>query len=203
MMPARSPLCAVTIDAAVVAAPNVVLSESKEIKATKTGHHPSALGELAYSVDRFVLILTKENFWHSFPPRAIPISQICSASLDVQESLGGWTDATDTTCEGKSNFMLAGKPLTLFFHLWLMICRSSITENMVYSINRLVSIKKIWCRKIFLFITCYPILKRKTGKAFVWCYACMKIRSVPLQWMKRFLRDLTLKLQLFHATLCT
>ena len=50
-----------TLEAFLVAAQSIVKGVLKEIKARNTGHHPVVFGELAYSANRLVLVLTKEN----------------------------------------------------------------------------------------------------------------------------------------------
>ena len=55
-------LCFITLEALWgFAAPNNAMGEPGEVKARNFGLHPSILGELAYSVNRFVFVSSKEN----------------------------------------------------------------------------------------------------------------------------------------------
>ena len=61
-MLAKLPLYVMTLGTFLVVELSLVMGEPKESKFRNSGHHPSIFGESAYSVNRFVLILTEKTF---------------------------------------------------------------------------------------------------------------------------------------------
>ena len=61
---ARSPLCLETLETLFVATQSIVIGKPKEIEARNSGLHLFIIGESAYSVNRFVLVLAKDIFLH-------------------------------------------------------------------------------------------------------------------------------------------
>ena len=109
----------------------IVMNQPEKIKARNSGHHPSILCESVYSVNKFVLMLTKENFSppnflfniyklmhrHSHPPQATPSSwENEPTPRDIPQALSV-----------RESYSLMGNMLTMSSTLLVMVYRGSVT----------------------------------------------------------------------------